>query len=124
MAALESAVAELRRVPAWVWVVLAVVVLWWCGAGPNTRHANSAGPAASDDEQLSVSHYGQRPGYDPFVPAHAPGYPYVLGYVCPDIVPGRRKHYPEHTAGVFAMLANPDPQDDDMYPWVSYGGPR
>ncbi len=121
---LIAANEQLGKVPPLAWGAAAVLVVWWFAAGPKTRHADA--PASGyGDEDIRVGAYADRPGFDPFVPCHAPGWPYILGgMVNHEIREGRRKEYPAHTGGVFAMLTNPDPQDDDMYPWVTYGGRR
>jgi hypothetical protein len=111
-----------ERIPTPLVALGALALVWWAAAGPGTHHAGEQAPAAAEDIQAGPD--PGRPGWDPFQPAHAPGYPYELGYVCPDVQPGRTKGYPRGVGGALGMLACPDPQDSDSFPWISYGGPR
>ncbi len=112
---IDQLLGKARRVPVWGWVAAGAVALAWL-----TRPRGAAVPATppgDEDVQVLPEHYNP-------VPAHAPGLPHQLGYLCPVSWSGRTKAYPRGPYGVVAMLAAPDPADDDGYPWRSYGPGR
>jgi hypothetical protein len=112
-------VDQARRLPAYVWVAGAGLGLFWL-TRPRPSSAVDGGTVMGSEDIQAMSDAG---AYNP-MGAHATGLPYELGHLCPVTWTGRTKSYPTHSSGVVAMMAIPDPADDDGYPWLSYGPQR
>lgn len=115
----EQLAGRVRAVPAGVWLAAAGVGLFWV-TRPRPSAATDGGAVMGSEDVQAVSPAG---AYNP-IGAHAPGLPYHFGWLCPVDWSGRVKRYPTQSSGVIAMMAAPDPADDDGYPWLTYGPMR
>jgi len=112
--------STVRQAPDWAWAVAGAGALWWL-CRPKPRHGATA-PTPSGSEEIQIRTGPDTPAYNP-VGAHAAGLPYELGHLCGvPAQPARAKHYPTNAGGIIAMLAHPDPEDVDQFPWGIYGG--
>lgn len=111
--------STVRQAPDWVWAAGAAAALWWL-CRPKPRHGTPDTPAGSEDMQIRTG--PDTPAYNP-TGASAAGLPYELGHLCGvPAQPARVKYYPTNSGGIMSMLAHPDPEDVDQFPWGIYGG--
>lgn len=115
----EQLLSRARGAPPALWVGLGALGLIWV-TRPRPSSPVDGGYVLGSEDVQPVSYAG---AYNP-VGAHAPGLPYEMGHCCPVTWTGRTKAYPTNSSGVVSMMAAPDPQDDDGYPWLMYGPGR
>lgn len=115
----DQVINKVRAVPPAAWVGAGAVAIWWL-TRPRPSSPVDGGYVKGSEDIQPVSGAG---AYNP-IGAHAPGLPYEMGHCCPVSWTGRTKSYPMHSSGVIAMMAAPDPADDDGYPWLMYGPQR
>jgi hypothetical protein len=116
---LTQVIGRVQALPPAAWVGAGALAVFWFTRPRPSSAVDGGTPLGSEDIQISSA----AGAYNP-VGAHAPGLPYSMGHCCPVSWKGRTKAYPTQSSGVIAMMAAPDPADDDGYPWLSFGPQR